>query len=79
MTGKETFQVNSWMMGLLALLVAGSLGMNIHFIQSLADRNSADIHRNQQAIEEGIKWMQSHTQEAEKRLTVLETKVDAIE
>ena len=78
MTGKDTFQVNTWVMGLVAVLVTGSLAMNVHFLQQLAERNSSDIMKNQAAIAEGIRWMQSHTQESEKRITALETKVAAI-
>lgn len=74
----DKFEVNSWVMGLIALLVAASLALNVHFLRSIADRNTAEIADNREAIAEGIKWMQSHTQEAEKRLTKIETTLGTI-
>jgi len=79
MTGKDTFQVNAWIMGLIAILVAGSLGLNVHFLRGIADRNTTEIAENRKAIAEGIKWMQTHTQEAEKRITAVETKLEALD
>lgn len=75
----EKFEVNGWMMSLVALLVAGSLGLNVHFLRGIADRNTSDIQENRTAIAEGIKWMQTHTQEAEKRITALEVKVETLD